>query len=254
MRASTTLGSLTALAVLTVLAPLGSATASGAAPADWRTAACEDASTLDGPLGSYTVVKTSSERVDKLPSVMLTAERLVFAGGTQCDLVQLDGRIPFGQELTGWTTEVTVLGQLVVAGADQGETDRTSSVSVRGSSDAIRETEHLVLDAVVFPADETGTMPDHVAVPAPWRNQPYTFSHTRTTFDTTITGRVGTEKTFTVTPATIAAAKRRLTRDLALAETGADRRAARKTYRLALEGIRLVMKRFEHDWSTELPR
>ena len=254
MRLTTAVSSVTALTVLTALAPAGTATAREAAIADWRAAACEDASRLDGPLGSYTVAKTATGGVRKLPSVTLTAERLVFTSGAQCDLVQLDGPVPFRRELRGHSAEITVLGQMVVGGADQGEMERATSFSLVGSSRAIRETGHRVLDAVVFRPDETGTMPDDAALPAPWRNQPYTSAHTRTTFATTISGRVGTERTFTVTPRTRAAAKRRLTIALALAQSDADRRVARKTYRLALRGIRLVWRRFTQSWSVELPR
>ena len=130
----------------------------------------------------------------------------------------------------------------------------SSSISGTGGTSPIRRADHLVLDAVVVLADESGTTPDSVVLPEPLRNEPYTSTHTRTTFTATVNGRVGTEETFTVTAATRAAAKRRLSRDLAMAETAADRQAARKTYRLALRGVRLVMKRFKDSWSGELLR
>ena len=41
---------------------------------------------------------------------------------------------------------------------------------------------------------------------------------------------------------------------LADADSAAERRDARRTYRLALEGVRLVMKRFRYEWTGELPR
>ena len=73
-------------------------------------------------------------------------------------------------------------------------------------------------------------------------------------FTASVDGRTSVKKTFTITPATRATAKRRLTSALADADSAAERGDARRTYRLALRGVRLVMKRFHHEWSGELPR
>ena len=69
---------------------------------------------------------------------------------------------------------------------------------------------------MVYVPDEAGTVPDVLEIPEPWRNQPYTSTYTRTTFnrDAPRQGR-HEEQTFTVTAATRAEAKRRLADDLA---------------------------------------
>ncbi len=240
------------LATVTILAPTG--TAAHAASGDWRTAACAERNRDGLALGTYTVAQVQTQRVEQVPSLTISAESLVFASGARCDLLSLDGRAPFGRDLTGYGSTMSRLGELVVGGASQGETEGTGSVTGVGGSVPIRRARHEILGAVVFNEVETGTMPDHAGVPAPWRNQPYTTTHTRTTFTATINGALARKKTFTVTRSTKAAAKRRLDIDLALADSAAERRDARATYRLALRGIRLVMKTFRYDWSSELPR
>lgn len=251
----THLASIAVLASLTALVPTTCAAtaATASAAGDWRAAACAD-DDKDLATGSYAVAQVLTQPVKQVPSLTVTAERLVFANGARCDLLSLDGPVPVGKELTGYGSEMTVLGQLVVGGVDQGEMSSTRAVSGYGGSSPIARARHLVLGAEVFPAVESGTVPDSPTVPAGWRNQPYTSTHTRTTFTATVNGATGKKKTFTVTPATKAAAKRRLDVALALADTAAERRAARQTYRLALQGVRYVMKTFRFDWSGEIPR
>ncbi|WP_210439270.1 hypothetical protein [Nocardioides xinjiangensis] len=251
MRSS--LASIAALATLAALAPMGPA-AHAAAPGDWRTAACADDNHDDLALGAYTVTQAKSHRVRQIRSLTLTAERLVFASGTRCDLLSVDGRVRGGHELTGHGSDMALMGELVVGGVSQGEMEGHSSQTGAGGTEPIRHARHRVLDAMVFRDVESGTVPDSAAVPEAWRNQPYTFTHTRTTFTATVTGRVARRKTFTVTPATTAAADRRLAAALAVADSTAERRAARKVHRLALRGVRVVMRKFRHDWSDELPR
>jgi hypothetical protein len=248
----TTLGSLTAATALAVLAPLAPAGAAGSS--DWRTVACADDNDDGLALGAYTVAQAQTHRVAQIPSLTLTAEHLVFASGTRCDLISLDGSVPFGQEVKGHASSISLLGELVVGGVSQGEMASSTSVTGVGGSEPIRVIRNVVLGADVFADVETGTMPDSTSLPEPWRNQPYTFTHTRTDFTASVDGRTSVKKTFTVTPATRATAKRRLTSALADADSAAERSDARRTYRLALRGVRLVMKRFHHEWSGELPR
>lgn len=253
MRAITTLASVTTVAVLAALAPLGTAPAQAAKASDWRTEACAEQNHDGLALGSFTVTDKRTQRVKQVPSLTLTAERVTFASGVRCDLVHLHGRVPFGRELTGYGLGLTTMGDLVISGTSQGEIAKTSLSRGVGTTDPIRRANHLVLAAVVFLDVEEGTMPDAAMLPEPWRNQPYTFTHTRTTFTANLNGRVGTKRTFTVTPATRVAAERRLSADLAAADDAADRRAARQTHRLALRGVRLVMKSFTSSWTGELP-
>jgi hypothetical protein len=252
VRATTVLGTLTATALLASLAPLGVAPAGAASARDWRAAACAED---DGDLavGSYEVAQALTQRVKQIPSLTLTAEHLVFANGARCDLLSLDGSVPEGRELTGYGSEVTVLQQMVVGGVDQGEMEGIQAVSGNFGR-ATARAKHLILGAQVFSDVESGTVPDSPAVPAPWRNQPYTSTHTRTTFTASVDGGIGRKKTFPVTPASTAAAKRHLTLDLMGADTAGERQAARRTYRLALRGVRYVMKSFHLVWSGELPR
>jgi len=254
MRAAA-LGSLTAsvlvAATLAVTAP--TAASASAAPDDWRAAACKDAD-RDLAVGAYAVTSRLAERLEDLPSVTVTAERLTFANGARCDLLHLHGRLPVERQLRGHSAEVSTLGELVVAGASQGEMASHTVASGAGGNIPIRDVDHLVLGAVTFRDVESGTMPDTVVLPEPWRNQPYAFTHTRTTYTVKLVGKVGSHTRFTVTPATRAAARRRLTQDLTAAQNGADRRAARHVFRLALRGIRLDLKTFRARWSGELPR
>lgn len=256
MRAATALGPLAASALvaaaLTVTAATG-ASAGAAAPDDWRAAACKDAD-RDLAVGAYTVTSRLAERLEDLPSVTMTAERLTFTNGARCDLLHLDGRLPLERQLRGHSAELSMMGDVVIAGASQGEMASHTVANGAGGNIPIRDVDHLVLGAVAFRDVESGTMPDSALLPEPWRNQPYTVTHTRTTYTVGLVGKVGTQKRFTVTPATRAAAQRRLTLDLAAAQNGADRRAARQTYRLSLRGIRLELKPFRTRWSGELPR
>lgn len=194
-----------------------------------------------------------SERVKGLKGVTITAERVTFANGARCDLLHVDGRLPFATDLRKASGEVTDLGTLVVAGADQGETEHNSASTGFSTAPPVRYLEQQVLGTVVYLPTEGGTMPASPFLPPAWQGQPYTYTHTRTTMSATFGARKGEEKHFRVTPATRAAAARRLERDLALASSAADRRDARRTHRLALRGIRLEMKPFRARWSGELP-
>lgn len=247
------LASVAALATLTVVVPAGP-TAYAASSDDWRAAACAEDNRDGLALGAYTVAQVQSRRVKQIPSLTLTAERLVFTSGTRCDLISLDGSVPFGREVKGHGSSISLLGELVVGGVSQGEMEGSGSVTGVGGSEPIRGIRDVVLGAEVFSDVETGTMPDSTSLPESWRNQPYTFTHTRTGFLASVSGRTSTKKSFPVTPATRATAKRRLAAALADADSPAERRDARRTYRLALEGVRLVMKPFRYDWSGELPR
>lgn len=254
MRAATVIAPLTAVTVLTALAPLGAVPAHAATSGDWRSQACASSGSDVRAGDTYTVVTKDAGRLERVPTLTVTIERLVFDGGVQCDLLQLDGRLPFGTELRGHGAEVDVMGELVINGVDQGEMQLSGSFHGVGGSAPIRVVRHVVLNAVTYVPDESGTVPDSPTLPEPWRNQPYTSTHTRTTFSAHVSGRIGTEKPFTVTHATRAAAERRLAAELEVAQHAVDRRAARRTYRLALRGIRLVMTPFRERWSGELAR
>lgn len=191
-------------------------------------------------------------RLRRLGSLGVTGVRLTYPNGARCDVLSVDGRLPFGHDVKRYAADLSELGTLVVAGADQGETEHQGiGTSVGGSP--FREFDDVVLGAVVYTPTESGTMPALPGIPPEWQGQPYTFTHTRTTASLDLRLRKGVEKTFRVTPATRAAAARRLERDLMVASSAADRRDARRTYRLALDGIRLVMKPFRASWSGELP-
>lgn len=200
------------------------------------------------------MAKTQSERLDEVPSLTVTTERLVFASGAQCDLLHLDGTLPFDQEVRGYRARLTTRGELVIGGVSQGENGRASNAIGSSSSVGTHDLRRFVLVAQVYVPDEAGTLPDSVEIPEPWRNQPYTSTFTRTTLGLTLRGKVGTRKTFAVTAATRDAAKRRLARDLELSANATDRHAARKIFRLALRGVRLEMKSFTARWSGELTR
>lgn len=263
-----TLGSLAAATTLAVLAPLAPATAGAAAPtdlraadfraadlraADFRAAACREADHADLASGSATRTTVLSEQVEGLRTLTVTAERLSYANGARCDLVHVDGRLRFGQGLKGYKARLRDMGTLVVAGADQGEVEHRGISTGAGGTPPLRELDQEVLVAVVYTPTDSGTIPPLPDLPAEWQGQPYTFTHTRTTAEATFRARVGERQSFTVTPATRAAAARRLERDLSIAPSAADRRDARRTYRLALRGVRLVMKPFTARWSGELP-
>lgn len=247
------LAAVAALATLSAVVPTGP-TAYAASSDDWRAAACAEDNRDGLALGAYTVAQSQQRRVKQIPTLTLTAQRLVFASGTRCDLISLDGSVPFGREVKGHGSSMSILGELVVGGVSQGEMEGSGSVTGVGGTEPIRGIRDVVLGAEVFTDVETGTMPDSTSLPESWRNQPYTFTHTRTGFTASVEGRTSRERTFAVTPATRAAAKRRLASALADADSAAERRDARRTYRLALEGVRLVMKRFRYEWTGELPR
>lgn len=251
MRAAT-LSTLTAATALAVLAPLVPSAAGAAAPADAVARACRGADSSDLASGTPTRTTLLRDRSELLESLTVIGVRLTYPNGARCDVLSVDGRLPFGHDVKRYAADLSELGTLVVAGADQGETEHQGiGTSVGGSP--FREFDDVVLGAVVYTPTESGTMPALPGIPPEWQGQPYTFTHTRTTASLTLRLRKGVEKRFTVTPATRAAAARRLERDLALASTAADRRDARRTYRLALEGVRLVMKPFRASWSGELP-
>lgn len=191
-------------------------------------------------------------RLRRLGSLGVTGVRLTYANGARCAVLSVDGRLPFGHDVKRYAADLSELGTLVVAGADQGETEHQGiGTSVGGSP--FREFDDVVLGAVVYAPTESGTMPALPGIPPEWQGQPYMFTHTRTTASLDLRLRKGVEKRFTVTPATRAAAARRLEHDLVVASSAADRRDARRTYRLALDGVRLVMKPFRVSWSGELP-
>ncbi|CAM3849558.1 hypothetical protein [Nocardioides zeicaulis] len=261
MRTST-LGCLASATVLALLSPLApapataSAAATSAGSTDWRTQACRDAGSESS--GTPSRATLLEGRVRGLRSLTVTAERLTWGDGVRCDLVSVDGRPPFGRDLPSYGAEVAEMGTLVVGGVDQGETEHQrvsmgvgSSAGPAGSTSP-RDVDHEVLGAVVYSPSESGTFPSPSDLPAAWQGQPYSFTHTRTTIVATFHARAGVRKTFTVTPATRAAAARRLERDLGAATSAADRRDARRTYRLALHGVRLVMKPFTTRWKGEL--
>ena len=252
MRASS-LGSLTAATAVAVLAPLAPIHAGATEPADFRTTACRDADHGGLASGSTTRATALSEQVKGLRSLTVTAERLTYANGARCDLVYVDGRLELGQGVKGYKARVSEMGTVVVAGTDQGELEVRGIATGVGGTSVLRELDHEVLGAVVYTPTESGTMPALPGLPPEWQGQPYIVTHTRTTAEATFLARVGTKQSFTVTPATRAAAARRLERDLDRATSAADRRDARRTYRLALRGVRLVMKPFTARWSGELP-
>lgn len=257
MRAAT-LGSLTAATSLALLAPFAPATAGAAAPADFRAAdfradACRDADHAGLASGSATRTTVLSERVEGLRTITVTAERLSYANGARCDLVWVDGRLAFGQDLKGYQASVGDMGDLVVAGTAQGEVEHRGISTAVGGTPPSHELDREVLGAIVYTPTDSGTLPELPGLPAEWQGQPYTFTHTRTTAEATFRAREGRRESFTVTPATRAAAARRLERDLRIATSAADRRDARRTHRLALRGVRLVMKPFTARWSGELP-
>lgn len=256
MRA-TTFSSLTAATVLAALVPLAPATASEGDPtdfraADFRAAACRNADHEGIASGGASRATLLTQRLRPLGSIVVTGVRLTYANGVRCDVVSLDGRLPFGHDLKGYDAQVSERGTLVVAGVHQGETELRGIGNAVGGS-PVRELDDEVLGAVVYATTESGTVPAAPGVPAQWQGQPYTFTHTRTTAEATLRLRKGVEKRFTVTRATRAAAARRLQRDLDLATSAADRRDARRTYRLALDGVRLAMKPLTAHWSGELP-
>ncbi|MBS2940344.1 hypothetical protein KDN32_21620 [Nocardioides sp. J2M5] len=217
------------------------------------TRACRGADSADLASGTPTRTTLLRDRSELLGSLEVTGVRLTYPNGARCDVLSVDGRLPFGHDIKGFDTEVSELGTLVVAGADQGETEHQGIGRNLRSSSPFRELRDEVLGAVVYAPTESGTMPALPGIPPAWQGQPYTFTHTRTTASLDLKARKGVEKSFKVTPATRAAAARRLERDLAVARSAADRRDARRTYRLALDGVRLVMKPFRVSWSGELP-
>ncbi|UFN42879.1 hypothetical protein [Nocardioides okcheonensis] len=252
MRAAT-LSTLTAATALAVLAPLAPAAAGATAPNDALAETCRVADAADVASGAATATTVLRERLRRLGSLEVTGVRLTYANGARCDVVTVDGRLPFGHDMKGYDAELSERGTLAVAGTTRDETEHQGIGRSTRSSSPFHGFDDEVLGAVVYVPVESGTMPPLPGIPPEWQLQPYTFTHTSTTASLTLRLRKGVEKRFTVTPATRAAAARRLERDLALASTAADRRDARRTYRLALDGVRLVMKPFRASWSGELP-
>ncbi len=178
--------------------------AGAAAPSDALAETCRGADAADLASGTPTRTTLLRDRSELLESLTVIGVRLTYPNGARCDVLSVDGRLPFGHDVKRYAADLSELGTLVVAGADQGETEHQGiGTSVGGSP--FREFDDVVLGAVVYAPTESGTMPALPGIPPEWQGQPYMFTHTRTTASLTLRLRKGVEKRFTVTPATRAA-------------------------------------------------
>lgn len=251
---------LTTAALAVGLAPVTIAPA--AAATDWRQSACKQQPAgvaEEVPVsGTGTVVSTTVTRVRPLAGVKVVAERLDFSGVT-CDLLYVTGTLPAGARVTETGYAHEVWADLIVGDVQQDPIPAPSHFGFGtgwfGESEVAGVPRNVALiDAVAFRAVETGTIPDEPGVPTEWKGDPYTITHLRTDWRVDIAGSRLVRKTFTVTAATKVAAERRLQRQLRAARTAAQRQAARKTYRLALRGIKLVRRKFDVELAGSKPR
>lgn len=279
-----------ALVCSMLLAPLVATSPAGAeSGSDWRTDACLEAAEPEAPIaGTGTVVASAVTRLADLPGVKLTSERLDFSGVT-CELLYVSGKVPLGAAVSGSGYTYTTYATLVVDGIDRGVSEQRE---LSGGSTGLYEfpDEDMagmpqpseLFAAVTYRNVESGTVPALPGIPADWQGKPYTATYTRSDWTATFDGKALVEKEFHATRATDQAARVLATKQIAradstyakraaeikrsgmssswkrdeLAEAAATRRStvalARKTFRLALSGQRLVNRRFHAEYAGTL--
>lgn len=276
LRAVRTL-TLTALVAATLLSPVA---AHAAEPVeDWRADACRDAGYVeDAATGAGQLVVSSRVPVDGLPGVEAGVDRLDFSGVT-CEVLHVAGAVPRGASLSVFRNQWCAGFDYALDGVPQ--RDGHSCSAVAGPFPLYSEDSYFelpddveVLIVETFRAHESEVVEDEPGLPPKYVGATLTTDHTGSSWQVVLRGTLEERRTFDRTRTTDRAARAayvrkvaRATRDfearvarirakhLPLAwkawkidEARAERRetlaGARRVQRLALRGVRLVVRDF----------
>ncbi|HXH80710.1 hypothetical protein [Nocardioides sp.] len=266
---------------VSLLVPITSAATAGDAPEarDWRATACIEEPGLDVTVsGAHTVVTRQVTPVAEVPGMTLRVDRLDFSGVT-CELFYVRGAIPAGAAVSLARNSFCTYTRWVLNGVDEGE--GASCTSFAGPTSLYPSTSYvdvpnnvMLAAAVTYRPHESGVLTAEPGMPPELVDAPYSVTYVRSEWFATLAGKTLVKRPFERTNATDKAAQASYEKRAARAARihavrVADIRAsdrpevwkrrqlvkaaavrsesmslARRTYRLAEQGVRLVKKRF----------
>lgn len=244
---------------------------------DWRAAACADQGTVeDAPTGASTLVASSRVPVDGLPGVQVGIDRLDFSG-VSCEVLYVDGALPRGAAIDVTRNSLCSTFAYALDGKESGEGEGCSSLAgpirlytSRTPLDLPEDVE--VLSIQTFRGQDSEVLQAEPGMPPRLIGKTRTTTHTGSSWRVRLRSTTQTRREFDRSRATDRAARLaypkqvaratrayearvarinrsdypRLFKDVMIREAAADRKEsvalARKKQRLALDGVRLVVR------------
>ena len=280
-----------AVLVATLLAPTAAGAADPSSE-DWRANACRDPAPPGPPeqaaaTGPSTLVASSRVPVDGLPGVQVGVDRLDFSG-VICEVLYVDGALPRDAVVDVTSKSWCAAFDRTLDGKDEGKSDYCSGSvgSTRLYSPGVLHdapTHVQVLSVSTFRGRHSEVLEAGAGVPPKYSGATFTSDHTGSSWKVALAGTTAVRREFDRSRVTDRAARaaygRQVTRAARVFEervakierTGRSRgwkawqvqeardvrkrslALARKRQRLALEGIRLIVRDFRSNHRGTLP-